>query len=1335
MDHLLRPRLIAQRLLRWWAESAPAAIAADADAPTQAEQDVAVPVDEIVAGAGLEVTTFHPSARRGGTLGWLEPGEDLIFLCDDLPDPVRRFTLAHELGHALLHRATGASSLAAALAADLAPTPDASGDLDGEPDAGPPDACDDSDLDTPADPLAVGDEALRPGQAYSARARRESEANAFAAALLLPLEPLRALFLGDGDTPGLDPRSLAPRFGVSEDSVHQALAALLLPGAGETPAARLGASSARPALDRWQRDAAAAQAPALVVAGPGTGKTSTLVGRVAHLVFDGGVDPAHILALTFSNKAAQEMRERLDALLATAEEAHPSSRPTVSTIHAFCGDLLRRYAPLVGLRADYRLISEAEGYLLLRQVAGDLVLPHYQPLATPAMHFPALLAAISRAKDELADPARYAALASTMSEQARTPEERAAAGRTHEVARVYDAYQRALTEAGNADFGDLIRLAVRLLTEQPDVLAELRARHPHLLVDEFQDINRAMGVLLQVLAGPDGQLWAVGDADQAIYRFRGASPANLARFAEAYPTAHTYSLGTNYRSRPPILRAAAAVAGAFLDERERAVLEAGYQTAPTATAAGEERPPQGSAITLATAPDEAAELAGLVAAIQARVARGYALGDQAVLCRTRRQCQRVAAALDDAGLAARVVTPLLDQPLVKDVLAVVLLLVDGSGAGLLRAGAIPDHAFSRAEAHVVLREAHARHESPVELLLDGGSILTEVPDISPHGLDSLFRLGEILDELWLAPDVATGLSRYMFALTGLGQRALTATSPEGRLQAATLARLLTLARAFEDQRRGADPGLGRAQVGGARWDEFVDYVRVLAALGRDVGGNADDLLGSAADGVRVLTVHGSKGLEFPIVYLPGLGDGRFPTQRRGDPTPPPAGLSEEASIEARDATATHLAEEACLFYVAITRARDELVISHAERYGRRRCSPSPFLRPLMALDADTQSGVERVRWPSAAQPAAQEHAPAAIATPADVEPGPPQDEPLRVGAIETYQRCPRQYAYRYVYQLRPREVGLGTLRRGLHETLRDLQARFAATDTPAHDRTQAVAPPTLPEARALFERHWRAAVAADAAAAQGSELSVPDRRVNPDGPFGALYRRHGQRVVERAWLDLARERGLPLPEGADVATQSDRDELFPTPLTLPDTDARADAQPTGEMPRPAPMPLAARLEERVVVRVGGREIEVTLDRVEGERTVPEPRGGVRAPIAADVAPPDAAPADAQPISTRAPVRFVRHRLGRGPATASPADLRSLLYALAAEQDRRTAPAELYQHNLTTGELERVRLDPKRQQRLRESLVEALAGMESGAYPARPDPITCQACPFLLVCPA
>ena len=218
MDDLQRPRLVAQRLLRWWDD-----VPARADDPARAPASPATPVDDLAAALGLEVTTFHPGARRGGALGWLEPGEDLIFLRDELPEPVRRFTLAHEIGHALLHRATGAPAPISAALDDAISASPAAAMLDDDVNAVAADTCDDGDLGAPLDPLGVAEEALRPGQAYSARARRESEANAFAAALLLPPETLRPHFLGDADTPAMSPRQLAERFGVSEDTVHQAL--------------------------------------------------------------------------------------------------------------------------------------------------------------------------------------------------------------------------------------------------------------------------------------------------------------------------------------------------------------------------------------------------------------------------------------------------------------------------------------------------------------------------------------------------------------------------------------------------------------------------------------------------------------------------------------------------------------------------------------------------------------------------------------------------------------------------------------------------------------------------------------------------------------------------------------------------------------------------------------------------------------------------------------------------------------------------------------------------------------------------------------------------------
>ena len=224
-----------------------------------------------------------------------------------------------------------------------------------------------------------------------------------------------------------------------------------------------------------QRAAAESATPALVIAGPGTGKTSTLVGRIAWLIREQRVEPERILALTFSNKAAREMRERVGQIIATVTDEPEQAdeidalrsivrMPTISTIHAYCGELLRRYGHLVGLRPDFLLVGPTDGYFLLRSLVGQLPLTYYQPVTAPSHYYPDLLAAISRAKDELVGPAEYTALAEAALERALTAEDRERAERACEVAHVYTAYQAALDERGDADFGDIIRLAVRLLS-------------------------------------------------------------------------------------------------------------------------------------------------------------------------------------------------------------------------------------------------------------------------------------------------------------------------------------------------------------------------------------------------------------------------------------------------------------------------------------------------------------------------------------------------------------------------------------------------------------------------------------------------------------------------------------------------------------------------------------------------------------------------------------------------------------------------------------------------------------------------------------------------------
>lgn len=1064
MDDAVRIERVAECLLAHQA----AHQAAGSAAPSGA-----VAVEALAQALGVQVASFAGDDLPPDTLGYLEPGEDLIFVRAGLPAPIRRFTIAHELGHVVLHRASGDAANVAGTWTSR-PSPDA--DVE----------CAEADLLDTLDVSGADAEVLGGTQVYSAHTRRESEANAFAAALLVPLDRLRERYLASrGRRGGALTRSLAAEFGVTEAVLLRRLTTLLQPPVlEEAPTQVEGARTAPARLDEEQAAAAETEAPALVVAGPGTGKTSTLVARLRYLLVARGLAPERIVALTFSRKAAREMAERAAALTGEVDAAErgplaPARRPVISTIHSFCGELLRHYAPHVGLRPDFRLLTEAEGYFLLRRAVARVSLDELLPLTAPELYFPDMLRAISRAKDELLDPQAYQDLVATVTERAVTPDERDQARRAREFARVYAGYQEELAARGDADYGDLIRLAVRLLSEHPDVLEEMRGRYDAILVDEFQDINRAMGVFLHTLAGADGPLWVVGDPDQSIYRFRGASPANLDRFTAEYSGAVIRRLTHNYRSYAPIVRAAHAHATAFLEGDGRAPLVA------------ERGDPRRRGVTLATAPTEQAELGGLVSALRARHDAGHAWADLAVLCRTRRQVRRVIETLRAADIPTREIAPLLEQPDVRDMLALVSLCAGNDLSGLLRAREMRAHRFSREEARAAITAVRER-KLP---LADALRLRADVLGGSAASRQAMRRLGSALDSMRTAPDVSSGLARYIFALTGTGRqlvRGVAHGDDEQTVRASHMARLIALARAFDDARRDADlePRTERPQ---RKWAEFVDYLRVLlsmpapneAAVGQ---GDGED------PGVAVMTVHASKGLEFPVVFLPGLAAGRFPSQRHGGRIPAVERLLDPMDT-GRDAA--HLTEEACLFYVAVTRARDELILSRAERYGQRNAYISPFLTPI-----EDALGPElcRVTWD----------------TPVDVtvarqeaERWSPSDEgALTVVALETYARCPRQFAYRYLEHLDAQSQHLSRMQRAVVATTRWLYEPREPAANGAHNGVH-LRQLTLDDALDVFETAFTGDTSVES-----SEAPHPHTEV---------YRRHGQRMVEQAWHEL-RER-------------------------------------------------------------------------------------------------------------------------------------------------------------------------------------------------------------------
>ena len=422
-------------------------------------QDPWAPYDlaRAVAGAcGLEIEQVKTGSPllQGGRARFEPDGR--VISHEDAGTPFEQaFLIGHELGHATL----GDDQVA-----------DVAGAVD---------------LARPAEAAPIGEDRVVD---YSRRQRREVQMDLFGRELLMPRSWVRKLHLL-----GMTASEIASRLGAPFEAVaQQMLDALLL------PAVSIKAAKPKPETPLSPKQDAAARhrgAPYLLEAGPGTGKTQTLVGRV-HALLDEGVDPRTILVLTFSNKAAGELSDRIAAAQPVAAAAM-----SIGTFHAFGLDLIRRFHTELGFPNEPRMMDRTEAVELLEQEFPRLGLQHYRNLWDPSREIGDMLGAISRAKDEVADDRRYADLATEMGKRATAEPERVAAARCAEVAKTYKAYEDLKRQAVALDFGDLVALPVTLLQDHSAVRDDLRHRYQHILVDEYQDVNRSSVRLLQLLTG------------------------------------------------------------------------------------------------------------------------------------------------------------------------------------------------------------------------------------------------------------------------------------------------------------------------------------------------------------------------------------------------------------------------------------------------------------------------------------------------------------------------------------------------------------------------------------------------------------------------------------------------------------------------------------------------------------------------------------------------------------------------------------------------------------------------------------------------------------------
>src|SRR5260221_3794 len=613
--------------------------------------------------------------------------------------------------------------------------------------------------------------------------------------------------------------------------------------------------------------------PLLVLAGAGSGKTRVLTARIARLIDHHGVDPARILAVTFTNKAAGEMRDRIARLLGRAPLGM-----WVGTFHAIGARLLRAAPHLVGRTPSFTIYDQDDSQTIVKRI-----LDRHQ-LNTKQFTPRGVQGAISDAKNALVSPEEYAKVALD-------PFSRA-------VATVYADLERDLRLANAADFDDLLVLPVRLLSANPEVLEKYRRRFQYLLVDEYQDTNRAQYQFVRLLAGERGNLCVVGDDDQSIYGWRGADIRNILDFRKDFPDAHVVRLEENYRSTPEVLDLANIVISANTGRMGKTL---------RATR------PSGERVTRVHCLDERDEADFVVEEISARRAAGAgaSLRDFAVVYRTNSQSRAMEEALRKRSVPYRLVGTVrfYDRREIRDLMSYLKLIANpADDEAFRRAVVVPRRglgettieqlALAAREAGIPMLAAAERSDLLGAVRPAARGALAEFASLIERFRDSAQEAG--VDEL--LRDVVERIKYDEY---------LRAEGPEGQERIENVRELITSAAELVADEQG--------EVGLRPLDHFLQKAMLVAEL---------DKLGPDADAVTLMTLHNAKGLEFPVVFITGLEDGLFPLARAYD---------EPALLE----------EERRLFYVGITRPGGKLVLSHAEE--RRRngeffpSKPSSFL--------------------------------------------------------------------------------------------------------------------------------------------------------------------------------------------------------------------------------------------------------------------------------------------------------------------------------------------------------------------------------------------------------
>lgn len=568
--------------------------------------------------------------------------------------------------------------------------------------------------------------------------------------------------------------------------------------------------------------------PLLILAGAGSGKTRVITCRIAHLIRERGVEPGNVLAVTFTNKAADEMKARVERMLDFSLD-----RLWISTFHSACVRILRRHIDRLGYKKQFVIYDETDRSSLVKTCMKDLNIDddRYQPRA--------VIARISGLKNNLLDAGQFS-------------EKSAGFGFDDAVNRVYSQYEQRLREAGGLDFDDLLMLTVRLFEKNDDVLSHFQRLFRHILIDEYQDTNHAQYRLVRLLTGQHRNLCVVGDDDQSIYKFRGADIANILNFEKDFPDAKVIKLEQNYRSTHNILKAAGAVVSNNIGRK--------HKTLWTQRRGGEK-------ILRYKAQDEKDEARFICMTIQQLVDEGRSLRELAVLYRTNAQSRALEDGLRGRGIPYRIFGGLrfYDRKEIKDIIAYLRVLHNPADVvSLMRIINVPARGIGETTVERLERSA-----SQAGLTLYGAMADPAGTDMTAAARKKLQAFHSMMERVHRDKQgtTVTDLVRKVLQETGYVQALEQEKTIESRIRIENLSELLTATEDFTEQSRDATLGA------------FLDQVALITDMEQQ---SSTDGRRPCTDTVTLMTLHNAKGLEFPVVFMAGMEEGLFPHSRSAE---------------------------------------------------------------------------------------------------------------------------------------------------------------------------------------------------------------------------------------------------------------------------------------------------------------------------------------------------------------------------------------------------------------------------------------------------------------------